>query len=328
MEVFRTTFEIPACERKICHKEKVLSIGSCFSDIIGDKLLQGKFKVLANPYGVVYNPVSLFSLLSNALSDKEFPETLVLAKDERYFHYQVHSEINASSREELLLLLRDTQRLVKRCLLEASHVFITLGTAFVFELLEPKALVANCHKQPASRFARRMLEPDEMMAAFETYFQLQMAHNPNVEIVLTVSPVRHIREGMLRNQVSKSQLRLLCHRLEKDFEKVSYFPSYELMMDDLRDYRFYKPDMIHPSGPAEDYVWEHFKACYFDSGTSKLLKRVENVKQALSHRPFNPRSNAHKEFLMRLLEKITEMPDYLDYSEEMEAIDKQIKQTA
>lgn len=323
--MFRTIFDLPPCPKKITHKDQVFVMGSCFSDMIGEKLHRGKFTVLANPFGVIYNPISLFALLKQSLAENEFSEELILEKDERYFHYHVHSAINATSPDSLLSLLRESRERVRECLSKASHVFITLGTSFVFELLKSKTTVANCHKQPSSLFSKRILEMEEIRMAFESYFHLQIKHNPGVKIILTVSPVRHIREGMVQNQISKSLLRLLCYHLERDFEEVLYFPSYELMMDDLRDYRFYKEDMIHPTETAENYIWEHFKNSYFDAETKEWLKKAENIRLALLHKPFNPQSASHKQFLERLLVKINGMPAYMDYSEELKAVNKQLE---
>ena len=204
-----------------------------------------------------------------------------------------------------------------------THLILTLGTAWVYELKETQTMVANCHKQPSDFFEKRLLGLDEMKIALENLFSKLSLFNPTLKIVLTVSPVRHIKDGIPENQLSKSLLRVLCANLETEFENVSYFPAYEIMMDELRDYRFYKSDLIHPTEQAENYIWDKWAGAFFTPLTQKKVNQIFKIKLELEHRPLNPGSDAHHQFLEKLLEKLERLEPEFDFSREI----KTTKQT-
>ncbi|WP_154856808.1 GSCFA domain-containing protein [Cyclobacterium xiamenense] len=326
MRSFRTEFTIDPCPEKVGHSGSLLTIGSCFSEAIGEKLLQSKFDVLANPFGVIYNPISILELLECSLRETPLAEEHYLQSHARFYHFQAHSRLSGTSREDLQVLLEKAQQDTLRHLQASSHLFITFGTAFVFRHVPSNALVANCHKVPQKQFKKELLTLEQMRVAFDRFYKILRQVCPKVQLVFTVSPVRHIRDGISANQVSKSLLRLLCEQLARDYSNVFYFPAYEIMMDDLRDYRFYKDDLIHPNSMAEAYIWEKFQDCFFDRSTQNLVKEIEQIQRSLSHRPFEPLSQQHGVFLRKLAHQIQQLPQRLDFSSELAAITDQLNQ--
>lgn len=322
---FRTTFPIPSFHRKINISDKLLSMGSCFSTMIGSKLLERKFKVLNNPFGTIFNPVSLFELLHRSLLLQPVEESLIVAHDQRYYHYNTHSDLSSSQKDRLLVKIQERQAACREFLTNASHIFLTLGTAYAYALISGGQIVANCHKQPKSLFSKRLLGLDEMTNSFRCFYNALKVINPSVEIIVTVSPVRHIKDGIPENQLSKSLLRVLTHEMSEMCSQVTYFPSYELMMDDLRDYRYYKDDMIHPTAFAENYIWGLFKNAYFDQETLAIIDTIDGILNDLRHRPFHPQGASHQRFLHKLLQKMERMGPAFDFSKEINAVQRSIE---
>lgn len=325
MKSFRTTFRFNKCEKDVNHTSRAITIGSCFSEVIGNRLHQSKFNTLVNPYGTIFNPDSIFSLLIKSLMNKPLNPGLYLNRHDNFFHYQLHSTFNATSKKDLEEKIEKTKISVKEKLESATHLFITLGTAFVYRLLENDTLVANCHKQPQKYFSKELLGLGQMIDSFNSFYQQVLSVNPDIQVVLTLSPVRHIKDGIIQNQLSKSLLTVLCHQLLATYPEIYYFPAYEIMMDDLRDYRFYKEDMIHPSAMAEEYIWEQFQTAFFNDETKDLIQHVDQIQRNLNHRPFNPQSQAHYDFLSKLKQLISLMPGNLDFTHEKQAIDEQLR---
>tara|TARA_R110002096_G_scaffold118253_1_gene256058 strand:+ start:10525 stop:11442 length:918 start_codon:yes stop_codon:yes gene_type:complete len=303
----------------------MVTIGSCFSEVVGERLTHSKFNTLTNPFGTTFNPHSIFSLLLNSLESKPADPELYLNRHDNFFHYQLHSSFNGSSIKDLSDKIENTKIKVKESLEKATHLFITFGTAFVYRLIENERIVANCHKQAQRNFSKSILGLEEMRYGFNGFYQKLIAVNPNIQLVLTVSPVRHIKDGIPENQLSKSLLNVFCHQIVSKYPTIYYFPAYEIMMDDLRDYRFYKEDMIHPNSMAEDYIWNEFSGAFFDSETIDLIQHIDQIQKNLSHRPFNPQSQAHYQFLCKLQELISLMPAELDFTNEKQAISDQLK---
>ncbi|AEL28089.1 GSCFA domain-containing protein [Cyclobacterium marinum] len=324
MKSFRTTFRFKECEKGINHSSNIITIGSCFSEVIGERLLHSKFNTLVNPYGTTFNPDSIFNLLVKTITGKPLDADLYLNRHDHFFHYQLHSSFSDTSIEALEKKIEETQSKVNAKLESATHIFITLGTAFVYRLLENGSSVANCHKQPQKYFSKSLLGLSEMLDGFNAFYQRILLINPKIQVVLTVSPVRHIKDGITQNQLSKSLLNVLCHQLVAAYPEIYYFPAYEIMMDDLRDYRFYKDDMIHPSTMAEEYIWEQFQTAFFNDETKELIQHVDQIQRNLNHRPFNPQSQAHYSFLLKLQELISLMPENLDFTLEKRSIKEQL----
>jgi len=320
----RTTFDITPSPHKIDHQSKLLAMGSCFATMIGKHMKERKYDLLVNPFGTVFNPLSVFALLDNSISGKEPSSQELIQHQEKWIHYQYHSSISADTEEELLSQIQKLHNITHRYLREASHLIITLGTAFIYEhkaLLRP---VTNCHKQPSGLFTKRILNINEMAESFGLLYERIKGINPNIHIILTVSPVRHVKDGIPENQLSKSLLRVLVDQLIQHRSNVLYFPSYELMMDDLRDYRFYKEDLIHPTDQAELYIFNKFEETYIASEDRLLDEKILDIHRSLAHRPFNPTTPSHQKFLIKLMDKMTQMPKHLDFSDELDYVKKQM----
>ena len=324
---FRTDFSIQAHKHKVSYNDAVVTIGSCFSTMLSHRLGLGKMEVLGNPFGVIFNPVTVCEMVSFSLQHVTPPKDGFIVSNGYHYHYLLHSSIFGSSLEDLTHRLQTIQKEVARIVSKASHVFFTWGSAYVYEKQPDGLIVANCHKQPANQFKKRLLTLDEMKEAFDRCYGEIMRINPGIQLVLTVSPVRHIKDGIPENQLSKSLLRVLCHELTESFTHVSYFPSYEWLIDDLRDYRFYKSDLIHPSDLAEEYIWQKFQQIYFDQDTKSLWEKTKRIQTSLAHRPFQPESLSHQKFLRNLLQEMEELAPRIDFSSEIEEVTRQLQLT-
>ncbi|MEO9803081.1 MAG: GSCFA domain-containing protein [Reichenbachiella sp.] len=317
---FRTEYHPKSSSMQIRHESNLLTVGSCFSDNVGQKLLDSKFSVQLNPFGTVYNPISIFDLLlSREVDAEKFVEV-----GGQYFHLDYHSQFTSRDKGTLKTVLELKKKEITAYLSTADFVFITLGTAFVYERKSTAEVVANCHKLPQKNFTKRLLTIEEMISSFQQLKSYLNTVNPSLQFIFTVSPVRHIKDGIVENQLSKSLLRVLCHELTRD-EKIEYFPAYEMMMDDLRDYRFYKNDMIHPTEMAEDYIWNKFQQTYFSDQTQKIVKEWDKVRVALAHRPFNPDSESHQKFISDQLKKLDVFSEYFSITEEKRVFENQLR---
>lgn len=321
-----TEFPIPKSPSPISHNSKILSMGSCFAQSIGQKMLDSKLDILVNPFGTIFHPNALADLLEAGISGDQPDEDQIAERDGLFFHYSAHSDLVGKSIEALMEKLTTRIEMTSGYLKTGTHLILTLGTAWVYEFKKTQTLVANCHKQPSDFFEKRLLGLNEMKMALENLFLKLSAFNPNLNIVLTVSPVRHIKDGIPENQLSKSLLRVLCAELEKDSENISYFPAYEIMMDELRDYRFYKSDLIHPSEQAENYIWDKWAGAFFTPLTQKKVNQISKIKIELEHRPLNPGSEAHRQFLEKLLEKLERLQPEFDFSQEIDATSKTLEE--
>ncbi len=295
-------------------------MGSCFAQTMGQKMVEAKFDCLVNPFGTIYNPLSLIHLLDEKSFEERFDPKLILQRDDSFFHFQAHSEIWGNTKEDLLEQLQQKNNLTQDYLASASHLVLTFGTAWIYELSESGESVANCHKQTASTFQKRLLSLEEMEHSYSKLFRSFQERFPSLKIILTLSPVRHIKDGVSENQLSKSLLRVLCGKLENDFEAVSYFPAYEILVDELRDYRFYKSDLVHPSFEAENYIWEKWGVSHFEVKTQEKVEEIRKVQLDLAHRSFNPKSPAHQKFLANLLKKLERLDGDFDFSNELKEI--------
>jgi hypothetical protein len=318
-----STFEIPPLAHPISHKSKILSMGSCFAQTIGQKMLDAKFDVLVNPLGTIFHPLNLSDLLDHALFNDPFDEEGILEMERLFLHYSTHSDLVGKSAQELKENYDQRLKLTKTYLEEGTHLILTLGTAWIYEH-ESFGRVANCHKQPQKFFKKQLSTLQEMeMGLWHVLGNFSRVY-PNLKIILTVSPVRHIKDGIPENQLSKSLLRVLCANLERRMESVSYFPAYEIMMDELRDYRYYKTDRIHPTEEAENYIWEKWKSSVFSPETQSKVAEIQKVQLELAHRPFNPESTSHQKFLQNLLAKLERLNGEFDFSREIQEVSKKL----
>lgn len=317
---FQLQFDIPKAKKPINIGSKIITIGSCFSDVVGNQLFENKITTTVNPFGTVFNPTSIFKILNQSIDNKGVDEGLFIENEGNFYHYDFHSQNHGDQLLTLKSKLENTQKSVRENLQTTDFLIITLGTAFAYQHLESKKYVSNCHKQPGNLFRKDLLHVKQICQEFEHFYKKVKAINPNLNIILTISPVRHTRDGIPENQVSKSILRAACHYLCLDFEDVSYFPAYEIMMDELRDYRFYKADLIHPNEIAEQYIFQRFSETYFDKKLIDFIENWSKIKSDLSHRPFNEKSVSHQKFLKNLYQKLEEISAIVDVEKEKEAV--------
>jgi transcription termination factor NusB len=321
---FRTILSQKPQPNQISLKDALITVGSCFSDAIGKRLTQNKFNTLVNPFGTIYNPVSIHQLLNMAANEESLPAYSFIEREQIYANYLFHSQFNELSHKALEENLNAILQQVKQQLQLPGFLLITYGTAWVYTEKKSGRVVANCHKMPAELFEKRLLSVQEIKEDFERLKQILQKINNKLTIILTISPVRHLKDTLELNSVSKSVLRLACHEIVQEHSQVVYFPAYEIMMDDLRDYRFYKDDLIHPTAFAEDYIWEKFEQTYFDADTIAFIKKWKEIKSALAHKPFQPSSTAHQQFLKSLYTKVSELKNMVNVEEELSFIKSQI----
>jgi hypothetical protein len=328
MEQFRTSFHIPATPLPFHLQTPIFSIGSCFANAMGQRLQQNKFKVCVNPFGVIFNPLSIFKLL-NASIQPTFAEAmmdnaLMTERQGLWYHYDLHSDFHAEATSTLGQQLKQSLENTRHFLANTQVVILTLGTAYAYFLKANQTIVANCHKVPQKFFDKRLLSIEEITQDFKEVYNALKTLNPKLQVILTVSPVRHIKDTIPLNQVSKSTLRLACHQISEQFDQVTYFPAYELLLDDLRDYRFFKADMIHPTSVAEDYIWQKFSQTFMDEPTQGFLKQWGKVRQALNHRSFQPTLPAHQKFLRKLAQQLKGLSNQIDVSVELAQVEQQL----
>ena len=320
MTSFRTEINISPVEQKFNLNSRVLTAGSCFAEVIGNKVASYKVQSLVNPFGTIFNPVSLFKLLAAAI--KPAPEFTgeLLERDGRWYAYDLHSSFTAPTRALLIARIQEQYVETRAFLKNANLLILTLGTAVGYIHKASNTLVANCHKVPQQQFQKKIISTAAIIEAFAPLYANLKAFNPDITVLFTVSPVRHLKETLELNSVSKSVLRVACHELTQQFPEVQYFPAYELMLDDLRDYRFYKADMLHPTEVAENYIWQKFSQAYFDDAFLKFAAQWDKIQQALAHKPFQPESAAHQKFLQQLLARLEELNRLTDCTHEIQSV--------
>ncbi len=313
---FRTEIEITQLAERIEHSAKIFALGSCFAERVSERLRRAKFAVTTNPFGVLFNPFSIANAIERLEDTRGFAVCDIREGREGYFSFDAHSSLDGQTQTEAFGNLNKAVAQGAKALGEAEWVILTFGTAWVYER-EGRA-VANCHKQPAAEFERRRLSVEEIVERYRRLFE-GVLHDKKV--ILTVSPVRHLGDGLQENSVSKATLRLAVEELCEQYENAHYFPSYEILMDDLRDYRYYDEDLAHPSKVAVDYVWEQFCNYALSDMARELLPKIEQIVAAAEHRPFNPTSEAHKAFCRKMLAKIENVRD-VDFSLEKSAFER------
>lgn len=321
---FRTPVSVEPAGFRLGLQSRILTAGSCFAEMMGGRLQTHKFQVLANPLGTVFNPVSLAFLLRTALAGGTLPQNRLVETDGQWRHHDMSARFAAPTSEALLAETSRAMRLVSDFLPQTDCLILTLGTAWAYRRRTDGSVVANCHKAPADGFEKSLLRAGQVSACLEILFQELLAANPKLHIVLTVSPVRHLKDTLPLNSVSKSVLRVACHELTEMFGAVSYFPAYEIMADDLRDYRFYKSDMIHPSETAEEYIWQLFTGAYMDAAVRRFMHDWNGVLRALAHRPQQPQSAGHRRFLADLERRLAGFQGLVDVSREMAWVRQQL----
>lgn len=307
MNNFRTELNPEPSKFKIGYENKAMFIGSCFSENISATMSEHGMRVINNPFGILFHPSAIRDCLDSIITKKKFNGSEFFLHNERYHHFALHSELSHSTLEKSVEEANTRIEFAHEFLKSASVLFITFGTAWVYEHKLSGTTVANCHKISSAEFNKRKLGVNDIVSEFSYLINHLRNFNPGLKIILTISPVRHLKDGFMENSHSKSTLNIAVHEIIRRFDNTDYFPAYELVMDDLRDYRFYNEDMVHPTQQAIDYVFSKFSDVYFESDTKELFNRVEELKKAAAHRPFSQNSDAHIKFLQEQLKKIDEL---------------------
>jgi len=297
----QTKIPLKPAENQIDYQSQLLILGSCFAENIGGKLEYFKFQTLQNPLGILFHPLVIEKLIIKAIKKKTYSEEDIFFLNERWHCFDAHSELSNPSKEELLEKLNSGLQKTYQQLIKSTHIVITLGTAWVYRNSKTNSVVANCHKVPQKEFSKELLSAAEIQKSLENTIEGIKAINKNAQFIFTVSPVRHLKDGFIENQRSKAHLITAIHQITKAY----YFPSYEIMMDELRDYRFYKADMVHPNQVAIDYIWEKFVKVWISPDAHSAMKKVDEIQKGLKHRPFNPQSEQHQTFVKSFEKKIT-----------------------
>ncbi|WP_347922704.1 GSCFA domain-containing protein [Pontimicrobium sp. SW4] len=293
----------PQQHNQIDYNSSILLLGSCFVENIGNKLDYFKFQNLQNPFGILFQPLAIEKLITNAINKKEYTEDDIFFHNEQWHCYDAHSKLSNASKEDLLNDLSKKIKLTNQLIYESTHIIITLGTSWVYRFVETDTIVGNCHKVPQKQFLKELISIDKITESLQSIIALIKSVNNTVSILFTVSPVRHLKDGFIENSRSKSHLVSAIHQVVEPRNKINYFPSYEIMMDELRDYRFYTEDMIHPNQTAINYIWEKFQEVWISKEASKTIEDVIVIQKGMSHKPFNPNSEAYQIFLSGLEEK-------------------------
>lgn len=309
---FRTEIDIAPLDVKIGYANRLLALGSCFAEHIAGRLREAKFRIAANPSGILFNPLSIAAAIRSYADGAPVQHTELNFDGELWFHYGFHGSFSAPAPDKALAGMNAAREAGAEALHEADRVLVTFGTAWVYE--HCGEVVANCHRQPATEFVRRRLGVAEIVEAFSALISGPLAGK---EVILTVSPVRHLGDGLEGNAASKATLRLAAGELADLHAGVHYFPAYEVLNDDLRDYRFYADDLVHPSAQAVQYIWEKFVPAVLSDEAQRLLPYVRHIVVAAAHRPRDPRSEAYREFCRRRLREIAELPQ-IDFQAEAE----------
>jgi hypothetical protein len=315
---FHLEFSPKPFDVKINHQQNLLLIGSCFTEQIGTKLSNHKFTVLDNPNGILFNPVSICKSLTSYINHKNYEEADLFYQNECWNSWDHHSRFSKPGLSDCLSGINNSQGKASSFLKKADWLLITLGSAFVYEL-NNHGVVANCHKVPTDKFNKRLLSANEVFTLLHETIEKAIAFNPTLKIIFTISPVRHLRDGFVENNRSKAVLIEAVHRLTDASKNCFYFPAYELVVDDLRDYRFFAEDMVHPNYAATNYVWEKFITTCIDEPSQLLMKEIAVLVAAKNHKPFNPSSEQHKKFLhtnCEKLQKLSQKYSYINFDEE------------
>lgn len=329
---FYTEVQIPSFEWKTGYKTPCLFMGSCFTENVGGKMAGLKYPVDINPFGILYNPVSVANGLRFLLQKKKFTEDDLIRHDGLWHSFFHHSRFSSTDAENALQTINSRIESSAALLKNAGFLFLTFGTAWVYEYNLTGQTVSNCHKIPAKEFRRFRLTPGEIVEEYRQLLSGLREVNPRVKVIFTVSPIRHWKDGAIENQRSKATLILAIDQLVRDFgdDFCNYFPAYEIVMDELRDYRFYEEDMIHLSGSGINHIWDLFQTAFIEEESQKISKEVQKIMAATSHRPFNKFTKEHLHFLRQSLQKTERLEQkfqYLNLAVEKRHLQKQIAET-
>lgn len=326
---FFSSIHIKPLNPLITYSDKIMLMGSCFTEHIGNHLADIRFRILQNPNGILFDPLSVCRSLVSYIEQRQYTTDDLFYLNECWHSWQHHSRFSHPDKETCLGMINAARQAAHDFLLQADWLIITLGSSFAYKLADgvdlefrkgPSHEVANCHKAPAQIFVKHLCTIEETLTALDNTIHRLFHVNPALRIMFTISPVRHLRDGVVDNNRSKARLIEAVHHLVNKFDRLSYFPAYELVVDVLRDYRFYDIDFAHPNYAATQYVLEQFASHCFDSATQQTMEEIRKIMIARNHKPFNPSSQQHKKFLATYLEKtksVQERFPWLDLSQEL-----------
>lgn len=310
---------IPPLEQQLSHQSKILLSGSCFAEHISHKLQQNKFNICANPHGILYNPFSIANSLNSYAAEKQYMDKDLFLLNEIWNSWEHHTRFSHINKDVAISSINRSQETAIQFISEATHIIISLGTAYYYTLNESGTVVSNNHKAPSQWFTQKLAETAEIVNLFSATIQKIKSLNPEVCFIFTVSPVRHIRDGLIENNRSKGRLLDAVHHIVEQNTDTYYFPSYELVVDVLRDYRYYADDMVHPDSKAINFVWEQFVIASMNEDTQVLLKEIGAINNASNHRPRFPDTEQHRKFRKHYAEKVAGLEQQypsLDWSSE------------
>ncbi|WP_047416481.1 GSCFA domain-containing protein [Cellulophaga sp. Hel_I_12] len=329
----QTQIPLAKAHHQIDYNSQLLLLGSCFVEHIGDKLHYFKFQSVQNPFGILFHPVAIENLISRAVKQQKYTEEDIFFLNERWHCFEAHSDLSSSSKEQLLLHLNQGLEKTLGQLKKATHIVITLGTAWVYETKLSNTIVANCHKVPQKEFSKKLLSVEDIEKSLTNTIAIIKTINDNIQFIFTISPVRHLKDGFTENQLSKAHLMTALHKIlnsplllnavaERSLSEVPplggrglLFPSYEIMMDELRDYRFYAEDMVHPNSLAIQYIWEKFTYVWISEAAQATMVEIDSIQKGWQHKSFHPDSEAHQQFLKKLETKMQSLQKKLPFLE-------------
>jgi hypothetical protein len=323
---FRVALQPRPLPHKISLQDLLFLAGSCFTEHISSRLGQHKFRVFENPHGILFNPASICRSLGDVLDGRVYGmDDIFLEEQGIWSSWDFHSRFSDPDPEVALRAMNRSVALAAEAIRSSRWLILTLGSAFIYELSDG-GVVANCHRAPANTFRRRLMQPDEILAGLDPLLHRLRVRNPGIRFLFTVSPVRHLREGFVENNRSKAALIYAVHQLVDKFDDVFYFPAYELVIDDLRDYRFYAEDMAHPNYQATRYVWEKFVESCIDAPSTGIMHEIQAIHTAMAHTPRHPASQAHRQFLEKhaaLVHDLAARCPYIDFNRELAYFSRQ-----
>lgn len=304
---FRTPIHIPISNHPIDYNSRVVSLGSCFAENIALKFDYFKFQNSVNPFGIIFNPVSIEKIIERVVQKNHFTEKDIFNHNDLWQCFEVHSELSQPNQEAFLNTLNTLIDSTYLEIKEASHIVITYGTSWIYQSIASQSVVANCHKVPQKEFQKELLSIEIIEESIQNTIALIQSINPEAQFIFTISPVRHLKDGFVENQRSKAHLISALHASISHLPSSIYFPSYEIVMDELRDYRFYSQDMLHPNQLAIDYIWERFVQSQISENAYSLMEDIRGIQKSLLHKPFNPESESHQTFVKQLQQKINQV---------------------
>ena len=336
---FMLDIQLPKAEKQITHHHKILSVGSCFTEHIGGALADLKFDLLQNPNGILFDPSSVSSSLLSYIQNKQYSNDDLFQLNEVWQSWQHHSRFSGVDKQNVLSGINESQTTAHQFLKKADWLIITLGTSFSYRLEKVHwddnlqipfgaGAVANCHRAPAQWFEKYLMAAAEIIEVLDYTIHQLFQFNKDVNIIFTISPVRHIRDGVIENNRSKARLIEAVHHLVNKLDRLYYFPAYELVIDILRDYRFYSEDMVHPNYLATDFVLEKFLATYTGGETSIVIKELTSLNIAQKHKPSHPTTDAHKKFLKSSLDKVKSLVQqypHINFKKEIDYFSNELK---